>query len=218
MHEKFTRLDSGLYDYLLTHCTPPDALALELTRETQALGDVAIMQIAHDQAALLAMLARISRATRAVEIGTFTGYSSLAVARALPEGGELLCCDREPRWTSIAERYWQRAGVADKITLRLGDALDTLTALPADQRFDFAFIDADKQRYLDYYEAILGRMEAGGLITADNVLWMGAVADPERGDPSTTAIRDFNDRLAADARVDVVIVPVGDGLTVARKR
>jgi caffeoyl-CoA O-methyltransferase len=218
MHEKFTRLDAGLYEYLVAHCTPPDPLALELTRETQALGDLAVMQTAHDQAALLAMLVRISGARRAIEIGTFTGYSSLAVARALPDGGTLLCCDREPQWTAIAERYWRRAGVADKITLRLDDATDTLAALPAGERFDFAFIDADKGGYLAYFEAILERMDPGGLVTADNVLWMGTVSDPAQVDPTTNAIRDFNDRLAADARVDVVILPVGDGLTVARKR
>jgi caffeoyl-CoA O-methyltransferase len=153
-----------------------------------------------------------------VEVGTFTGYSALCIARGLPDDGQLLACDVSEEWTAIARRYWERAGVASRIDLRLGPALDTLRALPADTRFDMGFIDADKPTYPAYYEEILTRLRPGGLILVDNVLWFGRVADPAADDPQTLAIRAFNDQVAADPRVDCVMLPVSDGLTILRKR
>ena len=218
MPDKFTRLDPRGYAYILDHSTPPDALTLELIEETESLGAVSAMQIAPDQAALLAMLTRLTGARRAVEVGTFTGLSALAVARALPDDGHLLCCDVNEEWTSIARRYWERAGVAAKITLRIAPAAETLRALPADETIDLAFIDADKSGYLDYYEQILSRLRSGGLIVMDNVLWGGRVADPDADDKNTAALRAFNDFIVADPRVDAVMVPVSDGLSLIRKR
>ena len=153
---------------------------------------------------------------RAVEIGTFTGYSALCIARALPADGTLLCCDVSEEWTSVGRRYWERAGVAGAITLALGPALETLRALPADATFDLAFIDADKPSYLAYYEELVPRVAPGGLILVDNTLWSGRVVDPDAHDPDTDAIRAFNAHVAADPRTDTVLLPVGDGLTLCR--
>jgi caffeoyl-CoA O-methyltransferase len=215
---KFTKLDETLYQYLLDHCTSVDDVVRDLVAETSKLGRVSMMQVALDQAALLTLLTRIRGARQAVEIGTFTGLSALAIARGLPEDGQLLCCDVSEEWTAIARRHWARAGVADRITLRIAPAIETLRALPADFSIDIAFIDADKTGYRDYYEEILDRMPAGGLILLDNVLWGGSVIDPARTDADTCAIRAFNDFVAADGRVDCVMLPVSDGLTLAVKR
>ena len=162
--------------------------------------------------------ATILGARRAVEVGTFTGYSALCIARGLPEDGHLLCCDVNAEWTAIGRRYWDRAGVGKRIELRLGPAAETLRALPADPVLDLAFVDADKPGYPIYYEEILRRLRPGGLILVDNVLWMGRVADPSSDDEHTQAIRGFNDKVAADPRVDCVMLPVADGLTLLRKR
>jgi predicted O-methyltransferase YrrM len=215
---KFITLDSRLYDYLLAHGRNGDALLHELAEETrQKFGPWAGMQIAPEQGAFMALLARAIGARNAIEVGTFTGYSAICIARALPADGRLLCCDVSEKWTEIARRYWERAGVAGRITLKLGPALDTLRALPAGEALDFAFIDADKANYLDYFEEILRRMRAGGLILVDNVLWGGAVIDEDNHTEDTVGIRAFNDFLAADGRVEVVMLPVADGLTIARK-
>jgi caffeoyl-CoA O-methyltransferase len=166
----------------------------------------------------MTLLARAIGAKHAVEVGTFTGYSALCLARGLADDGTLLACDVNKDWTAIARRYWERAGVARKIELRLGPALETLRALPPAPHFDLGFIDADKPAYPSYYEEILVRLRPGGLILVDNVLWFGRVADPAADDDQTRAIRAFNDRVAADARVDCVMLAVSDGLTILRKR
>jgi caffeoyl-CoA O-methyltransferase len=177
-----------------------------------------MMQIAPEQGAFMTLLARAIGAKRVIEVGTFTGYSALCIARGLPDEGRLLACDVSEEWTAIAARYWKRAGVADRIELRLGPALDTLRALPVEARFDMGFIDADKPSYPAYYEEILVRLRPGGLILVDNVLWFGRVVDPAADDPQTAAIRAFNDQVAADPRVDCSMLPVSDGLTILRKR
>jgi caffeoyl-CoA O-methyltransferase len=177
-----------------------------------------LMQVSPDEGALMTLLARAIGARSAVEIGTFTGYSSLCIARGLPEDGRLLCCDLNAEWTAIGRRHWDRAGVGHKIELRLGPALETLRALPAGAQFDFAFIDADKTGYRDYYEEILARLRPNGLILFDNVLWMGQVLFATSADESTQALRRLNDFLADDRRVESVMLSISDGLTIVRKR
>ncbi|HVA69574.1 MAG TPA: class I SAM-dependent methyltransferase [Candidatus Binataceae bacterium] len=217
-NDKFITLDSRLHDYMTAHGHNSDPILKELADETAALGRIAMMQIAPEQGTFMTILARAIGARRAVEVGTFTGYSSICVARALPDDGHLLCCDVSDEWTKIARRYWERAGVARKITLRIAPALETLRALPADHSFDFAFIDADKTSYLGYYEEILKRMRPGGLILFDNVLWMGAIVNEKDQSADTRALRELNDFIARDTRVDAVMLPIADGLTIARKK
>ena len=207
-----------VHDYLVRHGTPPSEIQRELIAETRALGGISLMQIAPEQGAFMTLLARAIGARRAIEIGTFTGYSALCLALGLPDDGQLVCCDVSDEWTAIGRRYWEKAGVAAKIDLRIGPAIDSLRSLPADASFDLAFIDADKPSYPDYFEELLPRLRRGGLILVDNVLWMGRVADPASDDRETNAIRAFNDRVAADRRVDCVMLPVSDGLTLLRKR
>ena len=214
---KSFHLPPAVHEYLLRHGSPPDALAQELIEETRRLGGISLMQIAPEQGAFLTLLTRAIGARRAVEVGTFTGYSALCIARGLPADGRLLCCDVSEEWTAIARRYWDRAGLADRIELRLGPAAETLAALPAEPVFDLAFIDADKGGYPAYYEAILPRLRPGGLILVDNVLWFGRVADPAADDEATAQIRAFNAKVAADPRVEAVLLPIGDGLTIVRK-
>jgi caffeoyl-CoA O-methyltransferase len=216
---KSFQLPPEIHAYLVAHGSPPDALLRELAEETRRVaGNMAIMQIAPEQGALMALLARTIGARRAIEVGTFTGYSALCLARALPEDGTLLCCDVSEEWTAVGRRFWEKAGVAHKIDLRLGPAADTLRALPREPVWDMAFIDADKPSYGTYYDEILERLRPGGLVLVDNVLWFGRVADPAADDPNTLAIREFNDMLAHDRRVECVMLPVSDGLTIARKR
>jgi caffeoyl-CoA O-methyltransferase len=210
-------LSSELHAYIVEHGTPPDPLQRELIEETRKLGGISLMQIAPEQGAFMTLLARAIGARRAVEIGTFTGYSALCLARALGPEGRLLCCDVSAEWTAIGRRYWERDGVADRIDLRIGAAAETLRALPETEQFDLGFIDADKPSYPVYYEEILKRLRPGGLILVDNVLWSGNVVRPEAQDPSTIAIRAFNDRVAADPRVDCSLLPLADGLTLLRK-
>lgn len=215
---KFITLDNQLYDYMLAHGHNGDPLLRELVQETQQkLGRWAVMQIAPEQGTFMTLLARAIGARRAIEIGTFTGYSAICIARGLPADGSLLCCDVSEEWTAIARRHWERAGVAAKITLKLAPALDTLRALPATEAFDFAFIDADKTNYRDYYEQVLQRTQAGGLILVDNVMWDGAVLDQKDQTDDTRAIRAFNEFAVTDRRVELVMLPVSDGLTIARK-
>ena len=212
-------LDGAVARYAADHTAGPDELAQRLIAETaERLGGVSQMQIGADQGALMAMLVQLLGARDAVEIGTFTGYSALCVARALPPDGHLLACDVSEEWTSIGRRYWAEAGVADKIDLRLGPALATLAALPDGEQFDVAFIDADKPNYHAYYEALLPRLRPGGLIMVDNTIWSGAVVDEQDQSENTVAIRAFNDAVAADARVTCVLLPIADGLTLLRKR
>jgi len=217
-HPKSFFLSADAHEYLLRHGTEPDAVQRELIEETRRLGGISLMQVAPEQGAFLTLIARVTGARRAVEVGTFTGYSSLCLARGLPEDGKLLCCDVSEEWTSIGRRFWEKAGVAHKIELRLAPAAETLRALPARELFDLAFIDADKPGYPVYYEEILARLRPNGLILVDNVLWMGRVADPEAQDEHTNHIRAFNDKVAADPRVDAVMLAIADGVTLVRKR
>jgi caffeoyl-CoA O-methyltransferase len=210
-------IEPRIADYALDHSTGPDAVQLELQRITvERTGQAAGMQIGDDQAVLLEILARAIGARRAVEVGTFTGYSSLALARGLGPDGRLLCLDVSEEWTAIAREHWEKAGVADRIDLRIGPALDTLRSLPADEQFDLAFVDADQAAYSDYYEELLPRIRAGGLLLVDNTLWGGAVLDEADSRDDTVAIRTVNDRIAADPRVRVVVLPIGDGVTVVQ--
>jgi caffeoyl-CoA O-methyltransferase len=211
-------LTAELADYLVAHGTPPDDVQKELIAETAALGPVAGMQVAPEQGAFLTILTRAIGARHAIEIGTFTGYSALCIANGLPADGMLLACDVSEEWTAIGRRYWAKAGVADRIDLRIGPALETIEKLGDVDPFDLAFIDADKPNYWNYYEALLPRMSTNALILVDNVLWSGNVINPAATDENTKAIRAFNDRLARDDRVDKVMLPVSDGLTIARKR
>jgi caffeoyl-CoA O-methyltransferase len=210
---------AGLVDYAVAHGSfPVDEVLTDLRAETAVLGRAAGMQIGPDQGQLLTFLARLVGARRAVEVGTFTGYSSLCIARGLAADGSLLCCDVSEEWTAVARRAWARAGLADRIDLRIAPAVETLRALPADEPIDLAFIDADKGGYLDYWHELVPRVRPGGLLLADNVLWSGTIDDPAVTDPDTVALRAFNDAVAADERVDVVVLPAFDGLTLARKR
>ena len=212
-------VSSELHDYLVAHGMPPDAIQRALIDETrEKCGDMSMMQVAPEQGALLTLLVRLCGARRAVEVGTFTGYSALCIARGLPADGRLLCCDTSEEWTAIGRPYWEQAGVAERIELVIAPAAETLKALPLDEPVDFAFIDADKAGYRDYYELLLARLRPGGLIVVDNVLWGGSVVDPGRDDESTRAIRAFNDHVAADERVDRVMISVSDGLSLVRKR
>jgi caffeoyl-CoA O-methyltransferase len=215
---KSFQLSTEVHDYLLAHGSPPDDIERALITETAGLGAISRMQIAPEQGAFLRIVAQLIGARRAVEVGTFTGYSALCIARGLGADGHLFCCDVSDEWTSIGRPYWKRAGVSDRIELRIAPAVETLRALPTDRAIDLAFIDADKPNYVNYYEELVPRMRANGLILADNVLWSGTVVDPTANDENVTAIRNFNDHLAADARVEAVMVPISDGLTLARIR
>ena len=217
MHEKFLALTPALYEYVAAHSAPPPGDVLhELAAETAALGPVSVMQIAVEQGAFLTLLARLMGARRAVEVGTFTGYSAICIARGLAEGGGLLCCDVSEEWTAIARRYWLRAGLDDRIALRLGPAIDTLRALPRAAEIDLAFVDADKTGYGDYYDELLPRLRPNGLIVFDNALWGGAVVEAQ--DRSAAALRALADRVYTDPRVDALMLAVADGLLLARKR
>lgn len=213
-------LNERVYDYLLSISLREDDLLRQLREET-AKERTSNMQIAAEQGQFMALLVRLCAANNALEIGTYTGYSSLCIAGALPQQGHLICCDTSSQWTAIARKYWDRAKVAHKIDLRLAPALDTLDGLLAKGhagKFDFAFIDADKQNYWNYYQRCLQLLRPGALVAMDNTLWDGAVADPDDSEPDTQAIRDFNHRLYKDDRVDISLVPIGDGLTLARKK
>jgi caffeoyl-CoA O-methyltransferase len=206
-------------DYALINSTQPDDLLRELVAETREVtGGRAGMQVSHDEGALLTMLVRLVGARQAVEVGTFTGYSSTCIARGLAEGGRLLACDVSEEWTSVARGYWQKAGVADRIDLKIGPAIETLHALREDFVIDFAFIDADKVSYPAYYEAIVRRLRPGGVIALDNVLRGGRVLDPAFDDAQYVTMRRLNAQIAADERVDAVMLPLRDGVTVIRKR
>jgi caffeoyl-CoA O-methyltransferase len=214
---KSLHMGAELHEYIVAHGTPPDAIQQELIEETRKLGGISLMQIAPEQGAFMTLLARAIGARRAIEVGTFTGYSTLCIARGLPEDGQVIACDVSQDWTGIAQRFWEKAGVAGRIDLRIGPAAQTLRALPEEPVFDLAFIDADKPSYTLYFELILARLRRGGLILVDNVLWMGQVVNPAASDPQTNAIRAFNDAVARDPRVDCAMLPIADGLTLLRK-
>ena len=214
---KFTALDDALYAYLVGHRSPDDDVVRELREETARLGDAAVMQIAPDQATLLRLLVSLIGARRALEVGTFTGLSALAIARGLPADGRLLCLDVSEEWTSVARRAWKRAGVDGRIELRIGPAADALRGLPLEPQFDFAFIDADTKGYPVYWDEVLKRLRPGGLVAVDNVLWEGDVVRPEEQGEDVVAIRSFNEAVLADRRVESVMLAIADGLTLARK-
>ena len=217
-YRKYVPLDDALFDYVLANTAAPDAIQRALIARTDELGDSRRMQIAHPQAVFMTFLTRSIGARSAIEIGTFTGYSALAIARGLPPDGRLIACDVSEEWTAIAREAWTAAGVADRIDLRIGPALATLAALPLGATFDLAFIDADKESYIDYYEAVLPRLDPNGMILADNTLWEGKVTDSSVDDAPTRAIRAFNAHVSADERAETVLLPVADGLTLIRKR
>ncbi len=220
MANRSITLTDNLYDYLLSVSLREPPLLARLREETAAL-PMAAMQIAPEQGQFMALLAELTGTKRYLEVGTFTGYSTLAVALALPDNGQVVACDISEAFTTIARRYWAEAGLGERIDLRLAPALETLDGLIADGQagsFDLAFIDADKENYGGYVERVLNLLRPGGLMLVDNVLWDGAVADPERQDADTTAIRALNSALHHDPRVTLSLVPVGDGLTLARKR
>jgi len=208
----------AVQDYAIAHGTPPDDVQRSLIEATKALGGVSRMQIAPEQGAFMTLLTRLVGARFAVEVGTFTGYSSICIARGLAEGGSLLCCDVSEEWTAIAREHWSRAGVDDRIELRIGPAIDTLRALPPEPAIDIAFIDADKTGYRAYYDEIVERLRPGGVVMLDNVLWSGSVVEPDDQSDDTVALRAVNDHIASDPRVDAVMLPIADGVTFARKR
>jgi predicted O-methyltransferase YrrM len=212
-------LDRRLNDYLVAQ-QPPEHPALAKLRAATAKLGPSYLQIAPEQSSFLGFLARLIDTRRALEVGTFTGYSAMTVAFGLPKGGKLVACDINKEWTDIARRHWQAAGIADRIELRLGPAADTLAALEMEggrDSFDFAFIDADKTGYDGYYESALRLVRRGGLIVFDNMLQGGSVADPKDRDADTRAIRAINAKIAGDDRVDRMLVPIGDGMTVVKR-
>ena len=211
-------LGADLHAYLVAHGTPSDPVLQRLADDTAAMGRVARMQIAPEQGAFLTMLAKMLDARLIVEVGTFTGYSSVCLARGLSEGGRMICCDVSTEYTNRAVQAWEEAAVRDRIDLRIAPGAETLRALPHDQAIDLAFIDADKTGYAVYYEEILQRMRVGGVIAVDNVLWGGAIIDPADTDADTMALRAFNEMVLADERVESVMLSIADGLTLCRKR
>lgn len=213
-------LSDALQTYVVAHSTPVDDVLRDLAEETRAMGDRAAMQIAPEQGTFLTLVARLIGARRAVEVGTFTGYSSICIARGLAEGGRLLCCDVSEEWTAVARRYWTRAGLTDRIDLRIAPAHETLSALPTDPDIDLAFLDADKTGYPAYWEQLVPRMRPGGVLLVDNVLSGGRVVDDDADDDvdeNVTAIKAFNDLALADDRVELVLLPLADGVTFAVK-
>jgi predicted O-methyltransferase YrrM len=220
MSNRTITLTDTLYEYLLSVSLREPDLLRELRAETAADPE-AQMQIAPEQGQFMALLVRLIGARRCLELGVFTGYSSLATALALPDDGRIVACDVSETWTAVARRYWQRAGVAHKIDLRLAPALGTLDALLAGGgagTYDFVFIDADKENYVAYYERAYALLRTGGLIAIDNTLWSGKVADPGEQDAETSALRSLNEQLLRDPRIDLSLLPIADGLTLVRKR
>ena len=217
---KFIALTPELHDYVVRNGAREDEALAGVRETTAALGDIAVMQISPDQGALMTMLARLVGARRAIELGTFTGYSAICIARGLADGGRLVACELDPERASTAEENFAAAGVADRIEIALGPAQETLDRLVAEagEPFDLAFIDADKTGYPDYYEACLQLLRPGGLIVLDNVLRDGTVLDPAPDDEGGLAIAALNERVAADERVDVAMLGIADGITLARKR
>ena len=219
MSNRTLSIDDRTYDYLCNVAINEPELLTQLREETAQL-DYSVMQISPEQGQFMSLLIKLMGAKRAIEIGTFTGYSSICVANAMPDDGQLICCDTSPQWTAVAEKYWAIAGLQDKITLHTQPAEKTLEMLlgeGAQGSFDFIFIDADKQNYIKYYEMALSLLRKGGMMAVDNTLWSGAVADPDNNEPGTRAIRRFNDMVKNDQRVTKSLVTIGDGLTLILK-
>jgi predicted O-methyltransferase YrrM len=220
MDKQFIDMNTGLYDYMLS-VSLRESEPVRRLREETASDPMAVLQITPDQGQLLALLVKTIAAKQVLEIGTYTGYSAMCMAEALPDDGRLITCDISVEWTNVARRHWDNAGLDKKIELRIGPAIETLDQMLADgqgQSFDIVFVDADKENYSNYYELALQLVRKGGLILIDNTLWKGRVADPEFQDADTCAIRDVNARIVGDSRVDVSVNPVGDGLTLVYKR
>jgi predicted O-methyltransferase YrrM len=221
MSNRTIRLDDALYDYLLANSLREPGVMRRLREETAGMPEHN-MQIAPEQGQFMSLLVGILGARRCIEIGTFTGYSSLAIALAMPEDSLLIACDTSEEFTDVAKRYWEEAGVAERIELRLAPALETLDALLDDpdqtRDFDFAFVDADKTSYDTYYEHCLDLLKPGGVVAFDNTLWDGKVADDSQNDEDTQALRALNAKLYGDDRIELSLVPIGDGLTLCRKR
>ncbi|VAW63121.1 hypothetical protein MNBD_GAMMA08-189 [hydrothermal vent metagenome] len=220
MGKKTLQLDDSLYEYLLSVSLRENSVLTELRNETNKM-EMRIMQISADQGQFMAMLVKLMGVKKIIEIGTFTGYSALAMALALPEDGELIACDISEQWTNTAKKYWQQAGVENKIKLKLASAEDTMKSLlknNAEATFDLVFIDADKQNQEMYFEYSLQLLRPGGVILVDNVLWNGSVIDDKDDSGDTNAIRLFNQKIFKDNRVDISMIPVGDGITLARKK
>jgi caffeoyl-CoA O-methyltransferase len=216
---KYTALNDDLHGYLVARGARQDDLLHRLQEETERTeGEMAIMQVAPDQGAFLTLLVRAIGARRAIEVGTFTGYSAICIARGLPENGELIACELDPDRAAVALRWIDEAGLADRVDLRVGPAEETLRTLPAEELYDFAFVDADKPGYATYYEECLARLRPGGLIALDNVLLSGRVLDPPSDDESARSMAALNDRLVADERVDLAMLGIADGVTLVRKR
>jgi caffeoyl-CoA O-methyltransferase len=215
---KFTPLTDELHDYMVEHGARQDEVLRRVQEETAAMGDISVMQIAPDQGAFMTLLCRSIGASEAIELGTFTGYSAICIARGLAPGGRLVACELSEEYAEVAARNIEAAGVADRVEIRIGPALETVRALPERELFDFAFIDADKPGYPDYYEQLLPRMRGGGLIVVDNVLQGGDVVSDDADGDSVAAIRRLNDTITADDRVDTAMVAIADGLMLARKR
>lgn len=211
-------IDDAIYDYVVAHSESPDPVQMSLIEATEELGAWSAMQIGPDQGAFMSILTAVLQPRFVVEIGTFTGYSSLAIATALPAGATLLCCDISEEWTTLAREHWERAGVADRIELVIGPAADTLAGLPEHQEVDLAFIDADKTGYLAYYEALVPRLSERGLILIDNTLWSGQVVAAADNSADTVALRELNDHVVADPRTEVALLTIGDGVTMIRRR
>ena len=218
MTRRSEQISLHLNAYLTAHSTPPDPVLRELATETaERYPNEISLQVAPELGTFLTLLTRVSRGRSGLEVGTFTGYSSICIARGLGAGGRLLCCDVSDEWTSVARKYWGKAGLTDRIELRLGPALDTLRSLPEEEAFDVAFIDADKLSYPKYWTELVPRVRSGGLIMVDNTFSHGRVLDAGNDNPSVIAVRAMNDHAAADERVELIMLPIGDGLTVALK-
>lgn len=210
-------VDDNLLDYVLANSMSPDAVQQSLMDATARAVPGSTMPVSADEGAFLTLITRLVGARNAVEVGTFTGYSSLCIARGLADGGRLTCCDVNEKWTSIAREHWKKAGVADRVELKIAPAIQTLRALPSEPMIDLAFIDADKESYVDYWEELVPRVRPGGVLLVDNTLWSGRVVHDDQ-DATTRAIARFNAHVHADRRVDAVVLTVSDGLTFAVKR
>jgi predicted O-methyltransferase YrrM len=220
MSRSTLQLNKKVHDYLLGHSLRESSVCQQLREETRPM-KMGMMQVSPEQGQFMAFLVELTGARKAVEVGTFTGYSALCVAQALPADGTLVCCDVSEEWTAVGKKYWEQAGVSDRISLRIGPAVDTLKAMcdaGEENTFDFGFIDADKTNYRSYYEHVLALLRTGGLLLIDNVLWGGSVVNPDKTDEDTEAIRGLNTFLHQDDRVSLSMLPVGDGLTLALKR
>ncbi|TFE67328.1 SAM-dependent methyltransferase [Methylacidiphilum sp. Yel] len=215
----FYPITKELYDYAVCHRTyASDPLMQKLRRETMALGEISEMAIPPEEESFLSILVAACNVKTAIEVGTFTGIGSIAIARALPQSGKLVCCEINPQWIALASKYWKEAGLEHKIEAKIGPAIKTIQSLDEDLRFDFAFIDADKENYENYYQLLLPKMRQNGLLVFDNMFWKGRVICPENSDKDALVLSRLNDKLCNDARIESVLLPIADGVVIARKK